>query len=141
MRQSLKIIATCLQKLPNGNIKSSDQKAVPPSRAQMKKSMESLIHHFKFYSEGFSVKGGDIQVSVEAPKGEFSVFISTKENNFSDQTFKSNKKENFRSYRTHFRAPGFFSLQALPALVKRHLLADVVVGIGTSDVVFGEIDR
>lgn len=141
MRQSLKIMAACLQKLPNGNVKSSDQKAVPPSRAQMKKSMESLIHHFKFYSEGFSVKGGDMQVSVEAPKGEFSVFISTKDNNLNDHCVKQNKKDNFRAYRTHFRAPGFFSLQALPALVKRHLLADVVVGIGTSDIVFGEIDR
>lgn len=142
MRQSLRIIAECLKNLPYGTVKSSDQKAVPPSRAQMKESMESLIHHFKFYSEGFSVKGGELQVSVEAPKGEFSVFITTKDSSSADASiFKGNRKDNFRAYRTHFRAPGFFSLQALPALVKRHLLADVVVGIGTSDIVFGEIDR
>lgn len=135
MRQSLKIIAFCISRLPVGFIKSQNHKAVPPSRSQMKTSMESLIHHFKFHSEGFSLPNGDVQVSVEAPKGEFSVFISSKAD------FTNNNENNFRAHRTHFRAPGFFSLQALPALIKRHLLADVVVGIGTSDIVFGEIDR
>jgi len=127
MRQSLYIIAQCLDKLPIGYIKVDDHKLIAPSRANMKFSMEALIHHFKLYTEGFLVKTGEVYVAVEAPKGEFGVFL------VSDGTNKP--------YRCRIRAPGFFHLQALDCMSRGHMIADLVTIIGTQDIVFGEIDR
>ena len=127
MRQSLNIINQCLNKIPDGIIKTDDNKLFTPSRALMKYSMESLIHHFKLYTEGYSVPLGETYTAVEAPKGEFGVFL------VSDNTNKP--------YRCHIRAPGFAHLQGLDFMSKGHMLSDVVTIIGTQDIVFGEIDR
>jgi len=127
MRQSLDIILQCLNQMPQNNIKTDDRKIAPPSRMDMKYSMESLIHHFKLYTEGYSVPAGESYCGVEHPKGEFGVYIC------SDGTNKP--------YRCKINAPGFVHLQALDFLAKGHLLADVVTIIGTLDIVFGEIDR
>jgi NADH dehydrogenase I D subunit len=127
MRQSLIIILQCLELMPLGNIKSDDRKIACPSRFDMKYSMESLIHHFKLYSEGYCVSIGEVYSAVEHPKGEFGVYI------VSDGTNKP--------YRCKIKAPGFVHLQVLDFLAKGHLLADVVTIIGTLDIVFGEIDR
>ena len=127
MRQSLRIIVQCLNQMPNGVIKSDDKKLTPPSRSHMKQSMESLIHHFKLYTEGFNVPAGESYTAIEAPKGEFGVFL------VSDGTHKP--------YRCKIRAPGFAHLQALDFMSKHHMLADVVTIIGTQDIVFGEVDR
>lgn len=127
MRESIKIIYQCLNKIPLGFIKVDDRKIVPPSRLSIKNNMESLIHHFKLYTEGFKLRENQIYMAVEAPKGEFGVFL------FADN---SNKP-----YRCHMHAPGFLHLQALDVLCKNHMIADVVAVIGTLDIVFGEIDR
>lgn len=127
MRQSLRIIEQCLNKIPEGPIKTDDNKLFPPSRAFMKHSMESLIHHFKLYSEGFSVPANEIYAAVEAPKGEFGVFLVSDGSN--------------KPYRCHIRAPGFAHLQGLDFMSKGHMISDVVTIIGTQDIVFGEIDR
>ena len=127
MRQSLRIILQCLNQMPNGVVKSDDKKLTPPSRSHMKQSMESLIHHFKLYTEGFNVPAGETYTTIEAPKGEFGVFL------VSDGTHKP--------YRCKIRAPGFAHLQALDFMSKHHMLADVVTIIGTQDIVFGEVDR
>ncbi len=127
MRQSLRIILQCLNQMPNGVVKSDDKKLTPPSRSHMKQSMESLIHHFKLYTEGFNVPAGETYTAIEAPKGEFGVFL------VSDGTHKP--------YRCKIRAPGFAHLQALDFMSKHHMLADVVTIIGTQDIVFGEVDR
>lgn len=127
MRQSLSIIMQCLNQIPTGFVKVDDRKISPPSRAMMKHSMESLIHHFKLYSEGYNVPKGESYAVVEAPKGEFGVFVMSNGTN--------------KPYRCRIRAPGFFHLQALDFMSKGHLLADVVTIIGTQDIVFGEVDR
>ena len=127
MRQSLRIIAQCLNQMPEGVVKTDDKKITPPSRSHMKESMEALIHHFKVYTEGFTVPVGSCYTSVEAPKGEFGVYL------VSDGTS--------RPYRCKIRAPGFFHLQGLEMMSKHHMLADVVTMIGTQDIVFGEVDR
>lgn len=127
MRQSISIIMQCLNNIPNGPIKADDKKITPPSRAHMKKSMESLIHHFQFYTEGFPVKSNETYTSVEAPKGEFGVYLVSDGSN--------------RPYRCKIRAPGFAHLQGLNLMTKGHMLADVVTMIGTQDIVFGEVDR
>jgi NADH-quinone oxidoreductase subunit D len=127
MRESLKIMKQCMRNLPEGPVKSNDYKVSPPPRAEVKSSMEALIHHFKLYTEGFHVPAGETYTAVEAPKGEFGVYL------VSDGTNKP--------YRCHIRAPGFAHLQALDFLSKGHMLADVVANIGSMDVVFGEIDR
>jgi len=127
MRESLSIINQCINKIPEGIVKSDDRKIVPPSRKDMKNSMESLIHHFKLYTEGFYVSEGTCYVAVEAPKGEFGVFL--------------NSKGDFRPNRCKIRAPGFAHLQGLSFMSKGYLLADVVTIIGTQDIVFGEVDR
>jgi NADH dehydrogenase (ubiquinone) Fe-S protein 2 len=127
MRQSVRIIEQCLNQIPNGFVKVDDRKISPPSRAQMKFSMESLIHHFKLYSEGFSVPTGETYAAIEAPKGEFGVYL------LSDGTSKP--------YRCRIRAPGFLHLQGLDFMSKGHMIADVVTIIGTQDIVFGEVDR
>ena len=127
MKQSLKIIEQCLNNMPKGLIKSSDKKLTPPSRTDVKQSMESLIHHFKLYTQGVVVPEGETYVGTEAPKGEFGVYLIS--NNTS------------RPYRCKIKAPGFNHLQALNFMSKGHLIADVVTIIGTQDIVFGEVDR
>lgn len=127
MRESLKIIHQCLEKMPTGPVMAENRKIVPPRRTEMKRSMESLIHHFKLYTEGFHVPAGEVYTAVEAPKGEFGVYL------ISDGTN--------RPYRCKIRAPGFAFLQASDFLCKGHMLADLVAIIGSLDIVFGEIDR
>ena len=127
MRQSLNIIDQCINQIPEGYIKTLDSKIVPPSRANMKYFMESLIHHFKLYSEGFIVPSGQVYQAVEAPKGEFGVYLVSNDTN--------------RPYRCRIRAPGFLHLQGLDFMSKKHMIADVVTIIGTQDIVFGEVDR
>jgi NADH dehydrogenase (ubiquinone) Fe-S protein 2 len=127
MRQSLSIIEQCLNQMPEGFVKVDDRKISPPSRANMKFSMESLIHHFKLYSEGYNVPKGEAYAAIEAPKGEFGVFVA------SDGTAKP--------YRCRIKAPGFLHLQGLDFMSKGHMIADVVTIIGTQDIVFGEVDR
>ena len=127
MRQSLNIIQQCLNDMPTGFVKVDDFKISPPSRALMKHSMEALIHHFKLYSEGFNIEKDEAYTAIEAPKGEFGVFIS------SNGTSKP--------YRCRVKAPGFLHLQSLDFMTKAHMIADVVTIIGTQDIVFGEIDR
>lgn len=127
MRESLSIISQCLNNLPLGAIKTDDNKLVPPSRADVKSSMESLIHHFKYFTEGVSVSRGETYTATEAPKGEFGVHLVSNGTN--------------RPYRCKIKAPGFSHLQGLDFMSKGHLLADVVTIIGTQDIVFGEVDR
>jgi NADH dehydrogenase (ubiquinone) Fe-S protein 2 len=127
MRQSLRIIMQCINEMPKGNIKIDDKKLSPPSRLEIKSSMESLIHHFKLFSEGFNVSEGQVYCAVEHPKGEFGVFLASDNSN--------------KPYRCKIKAPGFAHLQAIDFLSKGHLLADIVTIIGTLDIVFGEIDR
>jgi len=127
MRQSLRIIIQCINEMPKGNIKLDDKKLSPPSRSEIKSSMESLIHHFKLFSEGFNVSEGEVYCAVEHPKGEFGVFLASDNSN--------------KPYRCKIKAPGFAHLQAIDFLSKGHLLADIVTIIGTLDIVFGEIDR
>ena len=127
MRQSLRIISQCINTIPEGPVKSSDAKIVAPSRSQVKNSMESLIHHFKLHTEGFSVPSGETYSATEAPKGEFGVFLISNGSN--------------KPYRCKIKAPGFNHLQALDFMSKGHLVADVVTIIGTQDIVFGEVDR
>lgn len=127
MRQSIRIIMQCLNDMPQGPIKTDDRKITPPSRSQMKQSMESLIHHFKLYTEGFTVPASETYVGVEAPKGEFGVYVVSDGSN--------------RPYRCKIRAPGFAHLQGLDFMSRNQMLADVVTIIGTQDIVFGEVDR
>jgi NADH dehydrogenase (ubiquinone) Fe-S protein 2 len=127
MYESLNIIKQCLKTLPSGLIKSDDKKIVPPERMDMKYSMESLIHHFKLYSEGFNVPKNETYACVEAPKGEFGAYLVSDGSN--------------KPYRCKIKAPGFLHLQSLNSMSKGHMIADVVTIIGTQDIVFGEIDR
>ena len=127
MRESLKIINQCLNLINVGLYKVSDNKITPPSRKDLKNSMESLTHHFKIFTQSFSVEKNETYTSSEAPKGEFGVFL------ISDGTN--------RPYRCKIKSPGFSHLQALNFMSKEHLLADVVTIIGTQDIVFGEVDR
>jgi NADH-quinone oxidoreductase subunit D len=127
MRQSLRIIKQCVEKLPQGPIVTGDPKIAPPKRGVMKESMEALIHHFKLYTEGYKVPAGETYTAVEAPKGEFGVFLVSDGTN--------------RPYKCKIRAPGFAHLQGLDFMSRGHMLADVSAIIGTLDVVFGEIDR
>jgi len=127
MRESLKIIEYCLNQMPLGLIKSSNNKVTPPRRSHMKQSMESLIHHFKIYTQNIIVPSNETYVSSEAPKGEFGVHIISNNTN--------------RPYRCKIKAPGFNHLQSLNEMSRGHLIADVVTIIGTQDIVFGEVDR
>jgi NADH-quinone oxidoreductase subunit D len=131
MRQSIRIMKQCLQMLrsPDGQgpVNATDGKIVPPKRGDMKRSMEALIHHFKLYTEGFHVPEGEVYAAVEAPKGEFGVYL------VSDGTNKP--------YRAKIRAPGFAHLQAMDHLCRGHMLADVSAVLGSLDIVFGEVDR
>ncbi len=127
MRESVKIINQCLAQMPSGPIKTLDGKISPPPKKDIKESMEALIHHFKLFTEGYRVKNDEIYVAVEAPKGEFGVYL------ISDGSSKP--------YKCKIRAPGFSHLQAMDYLIKGHMLADVPAVLGSMDVVFGEIDR
>jgi len=127
MRQSNLIILAALNNMPAGQVKVENYKCVPPSRKQTKISMESLIHHFKLYSSGLIVSKGEAYLGVEAPKGEFAVYLVSDNSEI--------------PYRCKIRAPGFMHLQAINYMAKGHLIADVVTIIGTLDIVFGEIDR
>jgi NADH-quinone oxidoreductase subunit D len=131
MRQSTKIMKQCVEKLlgPDriGPVAALDGKVAPPKRGEMKRSMEALIHHFKLYTEGFKVPEGEVYAAVEAPKGEFGVYL------VSDGTNKP--------YRVKVRAPGFAHLQAMDFMCKGHMLADVSAVLGSLDIVFGEVDR
>jgi NADH-quinone oxidoreductase subunit D len=131
MRQSISIMKQCLEKLRSpegqGPVSVVDNKIVPPKRAQMKRSMEALIHHFKLYTEGFRVPAGEVYAAVEAPKGEFGVYL------IADGTNKP--------YKCKIRAPGFAHLQAMDFLCRGYMLADVAAILGSLDIVFGEVDR
>ena len=134
MRESHIIMNEVIRRLsvtfkePNLNlIKVRDYKICPPSRAYMKQSMEALIHHFKLYTEGIIVPENQVYCAVEAPKGEFGVYLKSNNTN--------------KPYRCHIRAPGFAHLQSLNFMSNNHLIADLVKIIGTQDIVFGEIDR
>jgi len=127
MRESLSIILQCLNAIPEGPIKVDDKKITPPSRKDFKVSMESLIHHFKYFTEGVVVPRGETYAATEAPKGEFGVYLLSNGTN--------------RPYRCKIKAPGFGHLQGLDMMSKGHMIADVVTIIGTQDIVFGEVDR
>ena len=127
MRESVKIIKQCINKMPTGPVKSIDGKITPPKKDDLKNSMEALIHHFKLFSEGFRVPEGAIYTCVEAPKGEFGVYLISDGSN--------------KPYKCKIRAPGFSHLQAMDYLLKGHMLADVPAVLGSLDIVFGEVDR
>lgn len=127
MYESVKIMKQCLEMMPEGPVMPEDNKVAPPRRAEMKQSMEALIHHFKLYTEGFHVPAGEAYAAVEAPKGEFGVYLVSDGSN--------------KPYRCKIRAPGFPHLAAMDYLNKGHMLADVSAILGSLDIVFGEIDR
>jgi NADH-quinone oxidoreductase subunit D len=131
MRQSTRIMKQCLEKLRlpegQGRVSTDDNKIVPPKRGEMKRSMEALIHHFKLYTEGFHVPAGEVYCAVEAPKGEFGVYLVADGTN--------------KPYKCKIRAPGFAHMQAMDFLCRGHMLADVSAILGSLDIVFGEVDR
>ena len=127
MYQSIHIIRQCLDNMPSGPVKTTDMKISPPPRAIMKHSMEALIHHFKLYTEGYKVNAGEAYAAVEAPKGEFGVFLVANGTN--------------KPYRCRIKAPGFAHLQGLDFMSRGYMIADIVSNIGSLDIVFGEIDR
>jgi len=127
MVQSLSLMRQCLEHMPQGEVMVDDYKVRPPTRGEMKRSMEGLIHHFKMFTEGFKVPAGEAYAAVEAPKGEFGVYLISDGSN--------------KPYRCKIRAPGYPHLHALDEISRGHLLADVSAIIGTLDIVFGEIDR
>ncbi len=127
MRQSNQIIVQCLNNMPKGPIKSQDGKITPPPKKDLKESMEALIHHFKLFTEGYRVEKNEIYTAVEAPKGEFGVYLISDGSN--------------KPYKCKIRAPGFSHLQAMDYLIKGHMLADVPAVLGSMDIVFGEVDR
>ena len=127
MKQSIRIIEQCLDNIPFGPIKTDDNKITPPSRFDIKQSMESLIHHFKFYTSGINIPSNETYTGTEAPKGEFGVYLISNNSN--------------KPYRCKIKAPGFAHLQGLDMMARGHMIADVVTIIGTQDIVFGEVDR
>ncbi len=127
MQQSASLIEQCLMKLPQGKLKTSDNKLATPIRNDMKQSMESLIHHFKLFTQSFTIPADETYIGTEAPKGEFGVYLISNNTN--------------KPYRCKIKSPGFANLQALNFMSKNHKIADVVTIIGTKDIVFGEIDR
>jgi NADH-quinone oxidoreductase subunit D len=127
MRESVKIIRQCLRDLPAGDHITSNRKVAPPSRGEMKRSMEALIHHFKLYTEGLHVPAGDAYVATESPKGEFGIYMVADGTN--------------KPWRCHVRATGMAHLQAMDFLCKGHMLADAPAILGSLDIVFGEVDR
>ena len=127
MKESVKIINQCLANIPKGPIKTMDGKISPPPKKELKESMEALIHHFKLFTEGYRVDKDEIYTAVEAPKGEFGVYLISDGSN--------------KPYKCKIRAPGFSHLQAMDYLLKGHMLADVPAVLGSLDIVFGEVDR
>jgi len=127
MRESTKIMRQCIEKMPAGPVVATDHKIVPPRRGEMKTSMEALIHHFKLYTEGYHVPAGEAYAAVEAPKGEFGVYLVADGTN--------------KPHRCKIRAPSFVHLQAMDYMCKGHMLADVSAVLGSLDIVFGEVDR
>ena len=127
MQESIKIIRQCIEKMPEGPVLSEDHKVAPPRRGEMKRSMEALINHFKLYTEGHHVPAGEVYAGVEAPKGEFGVYLVADGTN--------------KPYKCKIRAPGYAHLQGVDFMSKGHMLADAVAIIGSLDIVFGEIDR
>jgi NADH-quinone oxidoreductase subunit D len=127
VRQSARIMKQCLNELPDGPVASFDRKVVPPRRAEMKQSMEALIHHFKLYTEGFHVPAGQVYVATESPKGEFGVYLIADGSNM--------------PYRCKIRPTGFSHLQAVDFMARGHMLADITAILGSLDIVFGEVDR
>ena len=127
LRQSLNIVQQCLTQIPAGPIATNNQKIVPPSRLQLRQSMEALIQHFKLSTQGFVVPANEVYAAVEAPKGEFGVYLAS--------------NGTARPHRCKIKAPGLVHLQGLDFMAQGHLLADVVTTIGTQDIVFGEVDR
>ncbi|MDP6079552.1 MAG: NADH-quinone oxidoreductase subunit D, partial [Arenicellales bacterium] len=129
MRQSNRIVRQCVKWLQAnaGPVIVENHKVVPPRREEMKQDMESLIHHFKLFTEGYAVPAGEVYAAVEAPKGEFGVYLISDNAN--------------KPYRLKIRAPGFAHLAALNEMARGHMLADVVAIIGSQDIVFGEVDR
>tara|TARA_B100000029_G_scaffold263596_1_gene259781 strand:- start:198 stop:1373 length:1176 start_codon:yes stop_codon:yes gene_type:complete len=127
MRQSVDIINQCLVKLPKGPVKTQNAKVTPPPKKELKNSMEALIHHFKLFTEGYRVGKNEIYTAVEAPKGEFGVYLISDGSN--------------KPYKCKIKAPGFSHLQAMNYLIKGHMLADVPAVLGSMDIVFGEVDR
>ena len=125
--ESMKIIRQAMDSLPSGPVQSENRKYVPPPRSEIGVSMEALIHHFKLFTEGYSVPEGEAYAAVEHPKGEFGIYMISDGAN--------------KPYRVKIRAPGFAHLSALDEMTRGHMLADVVAVIGTQDIVFGEIDR
>jgi len=127
VRQSARIMKQCLREMPEGPVASTDRKVVPPKRAEMKSSMEALIHHFKLYTEGFHVPAGEVYVATESPKGEFGVYLVSDGSN--------------KPYRCKIRPTAFSHLQAMDMMCKGHMLPDATAILGAIDVVFGECDR
>jgi len=127
MRESLSIIEQCLNKMKQGIVQTTDTKLVAPKRKDIKSSMESLTHHFKVFTQGFTVPNSETYTASEAPKGEFGVFMVSDGTN--------------RPYRCKIKSPGFSHLQSLNSMTEKHMIADVVTVIGTQDIVFGEVDR
>ncbi|MBI1261847.1 MAG: NADH-quinone oxidoreductase subunit D [Rhizobiales bacterium] len=127
MRESVRIMKQCIEMMEPGPVHATDGKIVPPKRGEMKRSMEALIHHFKLYTEGYHVPEGAVYAAVEAPKGEFGVYLVSDGSN--------------KPYKCKIRAPGFAHLQAMDHLCKGHMLADVSAILGSLDIVFGEVDR
>jgi NADH dehydrogenase (ubiquinone) Fe-S protein 2 len=127
MRQSLYIIQQCIDAMPVGVVMSDSLKIVYAGRLNLKQSMESVLHHFKLAMGGYRVPRGEVYTSIEAPKGEFGVYLAAASSS--------------RPYRCKIKAPGFLHLQGLDFMTRGHLIADVVTAIGTQDIVFGEVDR
>jgi NADH-quinone oxidoreductase subunit D len=127
MRQATKIMRQCIEKMPAGPVVAENHKVVPPRRGEMKRSMEALIHHFKLYTEGFHVPAGEVYAAVEAPKGEFGVYLVADGSN--------------KPYKCKIRAPSYAHLQAMDFMCRGHMLADISAVLGSLDVVFGEVDR
>ena len=127
MKESISIMKQALQKIPEGPVMTADTKVGPPKRKEMKMSMEALINHFKLYTEGYHVPKGEVYAAVEAPKGEFGVYLVSDGSN--------------KPYRCKIKAPGFTHLQAMNYMIKGHMLADVPAVLGSMDIVFGEVDR
>ena len=127
MRQSIRIMRQCVERMPDGPVMTQDHKVTPPRRAEMKRSMEALIHHFKLYTEGFHVPAGETYTVVETPKGEFGVYLVADGTN--------------KPYRCKIRPPAFVHLSAMDFMCRGHMLADSVAILGSLDIVFGEVDR
>lgn len=128
MLESLLIIEQCIDRIPQGPIKNESYKVSPPPRQIMKSSMEALIHHFKYFSQGLVLDANEVYAGIESPKGEFGVYLA-------------NADKDTRPYRCKIKSPGYMHLQGLDLMSYNHFLADVTTIIGTQDIVFGEIDR